>query len=385
MPKLGTNTQRPETLVAQAGGAIDAATGGVVPAHQPSTTFVRDEDYRLASPTHLYGRDDNDAARQAESVIARLENAEAALLFPSGMAAIAAAMRTVADGGAIVLQSGIYWGTTKWVREHCARHGIRLAEVDATDAEALAGAIAAANPDLVFIEVPSNPWLGIVDIARAADRARAVDAKLVVDSTAATPLLIRPLDLGADIVMHSATKALNGHSDLLAGVLATRDASSPIWSAIRTDRHDAGAIIGAFEAWLLIRGMRTLAIRVERMSTNAQAIAEHLSRHPKVERVLYPGLPDHPGHELAARQMAGGFGGLMSFLVKGGGPEALGVCGRLKLIHRATSLGGVESLVEHRHTIEGDATGVPPSLIRLSVGIEHVDDLIADLDQSLAG
>lgn len=187
MPKLGTNTQRPETLVAQAGGAIDAATGGVVPAHQPSTTFVRDEDYRLASPTHLYGRDDNDAARQAESVIARLENAEAALLFPSGMAAIAAAMRTVADGGAIVLQSGIYWGTTKWVREHCARHGIRLAEVDATDAEALAGAIAAANPDLVFIEVPSNPWLGIVDIARAADRARAVDAKLVVDLTAATP------------------------------------------------------------------------------------------------------------------------------------------------------------------------------------------------------
>lgn len=384
MPEHPNTGPRPETLLAQAGGGVDAATGGVVPAHQPSTTFVRDPEYRLVSPAHLYGRDDNDAVRRAEDIVARLENAEAALLFPSGMAAIAAAVRTVPDRGAIVLQKGIYWGTTKWMREHCARHDIRLTEVDATDGETLAAAVAASRPDLVFVETPSNPWLGIVDIAHAAACARSVEARLAVDSTAATPLLTRPLDLGADIVMHSATKALNGHSDLLAGVLATRDAASPTWTAIRADRHDAGAIIGAFEAWLLIRGMRTMAIRVERMCTSARAIAEHLSRHPAVERVLYPGLRDHPGHDLAARQMTGGFGGLMSFLVRGGAPEALAVCGRLELIHRATSLGGVESLVEHRYTIEGDLTGVPPNLVRLSVGIEHVDDLIADLDQALA-
>jgi cystathionine gamma-synthase len=385
MPEQSNSGPKPETLLAQAGGAIDAATGGVVPAHQPSTTFVRDENYRLVSPDLLYGRDDNDAVRRAEEIIARLENAEAALLFPSGMAAIAAAVRTVPDGGAIVLQSGIYWGTTKWVREFCARRRVRLTEIDATNGEALAAAVAATRPDLVFVETPSNPWLGIVDIAHAAACAHSVGATLVVDSTAATPLLTRPLDLGADIVMHSATKALNGHSDLLAGVLATRDAHSGLWGAIRTDRHDAGAIIGAFEAWLLIRGLRTLALRVERMSASAMAIAQRLAGHPRIERVLYPGLPGHPGHDLATRQMAGGFGGLMSFLVRGGAPEALAVCGRLRLIHRATSLGGIESLVEHRHTIEGDAAGIPPSLIRLSVGIEHVDDLIADLDQALAG
>ncbi len=205
---------------------------------------------------------------------------------------------------------------------------------------------------------------------------------LVVDSTAATPILSQPLEQGADIVMHSATKAINGHSDVLAGFLGCRDATSPLWELIVTDRHDAGAIMGSFEAWLLIRGMRTLPLRVERMSENALKIAQHLHDHPKVERVLYPGLPTDPGHGIALRQMNGGFGCLLSFQVKGDKETALGVISRLNVFKRATSLGGVESLVEHRHTIEET---VPGNLLRLSVGIERIDDLIADLDQALAG
>jgi cystathionine gamma-synthase len=286
------------------------------------------------------------------------------------------------DGACVLIQSGIYWGTTKWVRDFAARRAIAVVEVDASDAGALAKAAAARRFDLVFIETPSNPWLKTVDIAAAAEAAHKSGALLAVDSTAATPILSQPLDLGADIVMHSATKAINGHSDVLAGVLAARDTTAKTWVDIKADRQTAGAIIGPFEAWLLLRGMRTLALRVERMSENAMTVARHLEAHPKVEAVLYPGLESHAGHAVAARQMKGGYGSLLSFLVKGGKAEALAVTGRLDLFHRATSLGGVESLVEHRFTIEPH-TGIPENLIRASVGIESVDDLIADLDRAL--
>ena len=255
-------------------------------------------------------------------------------------------------------------------------------EVDASVAPALEQACATHTPALVFIETPSNPWLKSVDIAQAADCAHKAGGLLAVDSTAATPVLQRPLEHGADIVMHSATKAINGHSDVLAGVLATAAPAAKIWTDIKADRHDAGAVIGPFEAWLLLRGMRTLPLRVAQMCRSTQKIAEYLSTHPKVADVYYPGLSSHPGHDIATRQMQGGFGCLFSFLVKGGAPEALAVVGKLKLFHRATSLGGVESLVEHRHTIEPH-TGIPPSLIRVSVGIEDADDLIADLEQAL--
>jgi cystathionine gamma-synthase len=247
------------------------------------------------------------------------------------MAAIAALLRTVPNGGAIVLQSRIYWGTTKWVRDFCARRQIGLTEVEAADTTALGAAVKASRPAIVLVETPSNPWLKTVDIAAAAKFAHAAGALLAVDATAATPILMRPLEFGADIVMHAATKAINGHSDVLAGVLATRDAATPVWQAIRTDRHDAGAVIGAFEAWLLLRGMRTLALRVERMSENALAIARFLESHPAVVQVFYPGLASHAGHALAARQMRGGFGGLMSILVKGGAGEALRFCGGASL------------------------------------------------------
>lgn len=372
----------PATLAAHGGGAVDTASAGVVPSIQPATTFLRDENYGLVNPANIYSRDDSEALRAVEHLLTKLEGGAAALAFPSGMAAIAAAFRSLPAGARVVVQSGIYWGTTKWVRDFCARREIALTEVDAADTHALGAACAARGADLIFVETPSNPWLKTVDIRAAAALARQHGALLVVDSTAATPVLTQPLRHGADIVMHSATKGLNGHSDVLAGALVTRDATTETWAHIATDRHDAGAVLGPFEAWLLLRGMRTLPLRVARMSTTALHLAHVLNADPRVADVYYPGLPSHPGHDVALTQMSGGFGGLMSFLVRGDREAALAVVGRLRIFQRATSLGGVESLVEHRHTIEPH-TGIPDTLIRLSVGIEEPGDLWADLDQAL--
>ncbi|MFG6560353.1 trans-sulfuration enzyme family protein [Sulfitobacter sp. 1A15299] len=372
----------PATIAAQAAGAVDPASGGVVPPVQFATTYLRDENYDLVNPDNVYLRSHNENTRVAERLLNALEGADETLIFPSGMAAIAAVFRTVPNGASVVVQSQIYWGTTKWIRDFCARRQIALHEVDASDLDAFAALCRAEKPDLCLIETPSNPWLRITDIAGAAAAAHEVGATLVVDSTAATPVLSQPLELGADIVMHSATKGINGHSDVLAGSLATKDAGTPRWQMIRDDRNEAGAVIGPMEAWLLARGMRTLPLRMREMSRNAMTLAEFLSDHPQVEQVMYPGLPDHPGHALAALQMRGGYGGLLSFVVKGGAEAALKAAGRMQLFHRATSLGGVESLVEHRHTIEPH-TGIPEGLLRLSVGIEDVEDLGADLGQAL--
>jgi cystathionine gamma-synthase len=370
------------TIAAQAAGAVDPASGGVVPPVQFATTYLRDENYDLVNPDNVYLRSHNENTRVAERILNALEGAEETLIFPSGMAAIAAVFRTVPNGASVVVQSQIYWGTTKWIRDFCTRRQIALHEVDASDLDAFAALCRAEKPDLCLIETPSNPWLRITDIAAAAAAAHEVGATLVVDSTAASPVLSHPLEHGADIVMHSATKGINGHSDVLAGSLATNDAGAPRWQMIRDDRNEAGAVIGPMEAWLLARGMRTLPLRMREMSRNAMTLAEFLADHPQVEQVMYPGLPDHPGHALAAQQMSGGYGGLLSFVVKGGAEAALKAAGRLQLFHRATSLGGVESLVEHRHTIEPH-TGIPEGLLRLSVGIEDVEDLGADLGQAL--
>ena len=372
----------PATIAAQAAGAVDPASGGVVPPVQFATTYLRDENYDLVNPDNVYLRSHNENTRVAERILNALEGAEETLIFPSGMAAIAAVFRTVPNGASVVVQSQIYWGTTKWIRDFCTRRQIALHEVDASDLDAFAALCRAEKPDLCLIETPSNPWLRITDIAGAAAAAHEVGATLVVDSTAASPVLSHPLEHGADIVMHSATKGINGHSDVLAGSLATNDAGAPRWQMIRDDRNEAGAVIGPMEAWLLARGMRTLPLRMREMSRNAMTLAEFLADHPQVEQVMYPGLPDHPGHALAAQQMSGGYGGLLSFVVKGGAEAALNAAGRLQLFHRATSLGGVESLVEHRHTIEPH-TGIPEGLLRLSVGIEDVEDLGADLGQAL--
>ena len=372
----------PATIAAQAAGAVDPASGGVVPPVQFATTYLRDENYDLVNPDNVYLRSHNENTRVAERILNALEGADETLIFPSGMAAIAAVFRTVPNGASVVVQSQIYWGTTKWIRDFCTRRQIALHEVDASDLDAFAALCRAEKPDLCLIETPSNPWLRITDISGAAAAAHEVGATLVVDSTAASPVLSHPLEHGADIVMHSATKGINGHSDVLAGSLATNDAGAPRWQMIRDDRNEAGAVIGPMEAWLLARGMRTLPLRMREMSRNAMTLAEFLADHPQVEQVMYPGLPDHPGHALAAQQMSGGYGGLLSFVVKGGAGAALKAAGRLELFHRATSLGGVESLVEHRHTIEPH-TGIPEGLLRLSVGIEDVEDLGADLGQAL--
>ncbi|MDO6478743.1 trans-sulfuration enzyme family protein [Shimia thalassica] len=378
---MDAKDMKPATLAAQAGGVIDVQSGGVVPPIQPSTTFARDRDYEPLNADNIYARDNNDVARQAEAVLAQLEGGTEALLFPSGMAAIAALFRTVPNGGRVVVQSGIYWGTTKWIRDFCERRQIEMTEVEASDIAQLQEACAQAPAQIVWIETPSNPWLRIVDVEAAAEAAHQTGALLVVDSTAATPILSKPFALGADIVMHSTTKAINGHSDVLSGVLIAKE-TGPVWDEIATDRASAGAVLGPFEAWLLLRGMRTLPLRVNQMCSNAMKVAAFLYDHPQVEDVLYPGLSSHAGHDLACKQMKGGFGFLMSFLVKGGREDALKVAGRLNLFHRATSLGGVESLVEHRYTIEPH-TGIPENLLRISIGIEDADDLIADLAQAL--
>ena len=381
--------QRPRqaTIAAHAADQTDAATGGIVGAIHPSTTFERTADYARGDGVLVYGRDDDPTVREAERVIAALEGAAEARLFASGMAALAALMRAVPRGGAILLQHGVYFGTGIFAAGFAARSGVTLVRFDGRDLSTLEAALAAlppGPPPLVLVETPSNPWIAVVDIARAATIAHAAGATLAVDSTAATPILTRPLEHGADIVMHSATKALNGHSDVLAGALATGRPDAPLWRSILAERHDAGAILSPFAAYLLTRGMRTLAIRVEAMSRNAMAVATFLAAHPAVETVRYPGLPSDPGHAVARRQMVGGFGSLLSFDLPDR-DRARAVAARVRLVRRATSLGGVESLIEHRHSVEDPSSGMSPKLLRLSVGIEDVADILADLEHALHG
>ncbi|WP_282046414.1 trans-sulfuration enzyme family protein [Roseibium album] len=373
----------PDSLLAHAGGGFDAATGAVVPPIQTATTFVRDEDYEPVLPGQIYSRDSNALYRKTEKLLAALEGGEDSRLFASGMAAIAAIVRSVRPGGTLLAQSGIYWGTTLFLRKHCARNNIALVEADASDLSAFRDEFSVTQPDLVWLEVPSNPFLKVADIRKIAELCNGTSAVLCVDATAATPLILKPLSFGADLVMHSATKALNGHSDLLGGVVSTSNASSEVWTFISEERQNAGAVLGSFETWLLLRGLRTLALRVERMNSNAIDLARSLEAHPKVKSVLYPGLKSHPQHSLAKSQMTNGFGSLMSIMVDGGKDESLKVAGALDIFQRATSLGGTESLVEHRFTIEGEGSGIPENLLRLSIGIEHGNDLIADFDQAL--
>ncbi len=380
---MANRKQSSRTRIAQGLHFIDPQTGGVVPPIQPSTTFARDADYALIAAGRSYGRDENPCYLPAESMLAELEQADAALLFSSGMAAAMAVIQALQPGDRIVAPRVMYWGLRGWLQTFCSTWGLELALFDARAPEGLADSIAAAPTRLVWIETPSNPTWDVIDIAKAAGLAHAAGAQLVVDSTVATPVLTRPLELGADLVMHSATKYLNGHGDVVAGALATA-ASDDLWQRIREVRAHGGAILGSFEAWLLQRGMRTLYLRVEQACRSAQRIAEHFADHPALEEVLYPGLSSHPGHAIASRQMAGGYGGMLSLRVRGGEQAALGVVKRCELFIRATSLGGVESLIEHRYSIEGPTSPIPADLLRLSVGIELVDDLIADLEQALA-
>lgn len=373
----------PETKIAQAMHHVDTATGGIAPPIQPSTTYVRDENYELMVPAHSYSRDENPGYLVAEKMLAELEGATSALLFSSGMAAAMAVIQALQPGDHIVAPKVMYWGLRRWLLTFCGNWGLQLDLFDASDPHALENSVTEGKTKLVWIESPCNPTWDVIDIGAAADIAHGIGARLAIDSTIATPVLTQPIEFGADIVMHSATKYLNGHSDVVAGALVTTQ-EDEFWAGICRNRVDGGAILGPFEAWLLQRGMRTLFLRVRRSSESAMTIAKQFEGHPNLEAVLYPGLASHPGHDIAKRQMQGGYGGMLSLRVAGGQEGALAVVKNCKVFTRATSLGSVESLIEHRYSIEGKTSPIPKDLVRLSIGIESVDDLIADLEQALS-
>jgi cystathionine gamma-synthase len=372
---------RPRTLAAQALGAVEPTTKAVVPPVHVATTFVRDPDNQYRSG-FLYGRPDNATVRQAEALIAALEGADEAMLFGAGMAAAVAAVLAHEPPAHVVAPTVMYWALRHWLVNEAPRYGYRVTLADMSDLDAVRAAVRPGETRLVWTETPANPLWTITDLAAVAAIAHAAGATLAVDSTVATPILTRPLALGADVVMHSATKYLNGHSDVIAGALATAR-NDGLWARIKTIRTGHGAILGPFEAWLLLRGLRTLDVRVRAQAQTAMDLATRLARHGNIDAVLYPGLPHHPGHAVAARQMAEGFGGMLSIRVNGGERAAIATAARVNLWKRATSLGGVESLIEHRASIEGPTSPCPTDLLRLSVGLEDADDLYADLDRAL--
>jgi len=373
---------QPATLAAQALGWIEPATRGLAPAIQLATTFERDPDQSLPGG-RSYIRPRAAAFDQPEALLAALEGGHAAMLFASGMAATTAAFQALSPGDHAIAPEEAYWGLKQWIMDFGRPGGLDIDFVDMSQAANVAAAVKPGRTKLIWAETPANPTWSIADIAALAEIAQGAGARLAVDNTVPTPLHTRPLDLGADLVMHAATKYLNGHSDVLCGALVTAREDS-YWQRLTDLRAQAGAVPGPFEAWLLLRGMRTLVLRVRQSSASALEIARHFAGHAKLAAVLYPGLAGHPGHAIAARQMQGGFGGMLSIRVAGGREAALAAAARVRLWKRATSLGGVESLIEHRASVEGSYSKVPADLLRLSTGIEDTGDLIADLEQALA-
>lgn len=411
----------PATLAAQGLGLIEPATKAVVQPIHVSTTFERDADNQY-SAGRCYSRADNPSFDQVEATLAALEQGTDALVFASGMAAATACFQALNPGDHVIAPTVMYWALRNWLTTFASRWGLDVSLVDTTNLDELRAAIRPGQTKLIWLETPSNPLWHVTDIAAAADIAHQAGAKLAVDSTVAATVFTQPLALGADLVMHAATKYLNGHSDLVAGALIAgpslcaagrlmnpvawtpssessnlseegvrptdlfaRLAAEPdgYWKRIRSVRSQGGAVLGSFEAWLLMRGLRTLHPRVRWAAASAQSLAERLAEHPSIVEVLYPGLPSFAGHEVARRQMRGGFGAMLSIRVKGGELAAIATAAKVQLWKRATSLGGVESLLEHRASIEGPGSPCPTELLRLSVGIEDVDDLFNDLDQAL--
>ena len=374
---------QPRTLAAQALGWEEHETHAVVTPIHVATTFIRDPDNQYRNG-FVYGRPDNQTVRQCEALLTALEGGAESLLLGSGMSAATAVVMALPAGAHIVAPTVMYWALRNWLMNDAAAYGYRTSFVDTADLAAVKAAIEPGKTKLVWLETPSNPLWTVSDIAAISDAAHAAGAAVAVDSTVATPVFTRPLALGADIVMHAATKYLNGHSDVVAGALVARE-KNDLWARIRRVRSMHGQILGPFEAFLLMRGMRTLHVRVEAQARAALKLAERLKGHPEVAEVLYPGLVSHPQHALAARQMTGGFSGMLSIRVRAGETAAVSTAARVALWKRATSLGGVESLIEHRASIEGAGSPCPTDLLRLSVGLEDADDLFDDLDRALRG
>lgn len=389
-----TAIMHPRTRTARAPGRPDPTYGGLVAPIVPSTTYARGADGGYPGG-HSYSRDQNPTGEPAEALLADLEGGREALLFASGMAAATALLDAFANdaaqsGGAahVVAPVHMYWTIRLWLQQEAARGRWRLTLVPDEEPATWEAALATRpGPHLVWMETPSNPLGHITDLAAVSELAHRSGALVVADSTTATPVHTRPLSHGADVVFHSATKQLNGHGDVLAGALVAADgvADADVWAAVHRERAYRGAVLGPFEAWLLLRGMRTLWLRVPASSASALYVADRLTDHPAVSEVLYPGLVTHPGHHIAAGQMQDGFGMLVSIRITGGEPAARRVLDRIELFADATSLGSTESLVEHRSRIEGDGSPVPTDLLRLSIGLEDPDDLLQDLLSALDG
>jgi cystathionine gamma-synthase len=374
------NHMRIETQAVHAGRRIDPATGAVTPPIHLSSTFERGPagDY----PTGFsYAREDNPTRRSLEQCLATLEGGKEALAFASGMAVVTALVQGLEPGDHILAPTDIYYGIRQVMNTVFAKWPIETTYVDMTDPDAVRAAVRPATR-LVIIETPSNPLLKITDLAAIAAIARQANAISVCDGTFTTPVLQRPLDCGVDMALHSTTKYIGGHSDLVGGALVTRY-DNYLFERARKSQQFGGATPSAFDCWLTLRGVSTLPWRMRAHSENAQKIAGFLQQHPAVERVHYPGLPDHPGHKIAARQMSA-FSGMLSFELRGGREQAMAVAAGVRLFTRATSLGGPHSLLEHRASIEGRGTKTPQNLLRCSIGLEHPDDLIADLEQAIA-
>lgn len=370
-----------ETRVVHAGHRIDPGTGAVAPPIVLSTTFARDPE-GTALGGHTYIRESNPNQDQLEAALAPLESGEAALVFASGMAAGIGVLQTLPPGSHVVYPDDIYYGFRAAAEEILPNWGIRSDFVAMDDLGALAAAI---RPEtrVVWLESPSNPLLKIVDLAAAADLARRAGALTVVDNTFATPASQRPLELGADVVLHSTTKYLGGHSDVQGGALIFARRGE-LFDKVHHQRHVLGAVASPFNSWLVLRGLRTMACRVAAQSATALAVARALEASPAIAAVHYPGLESHPGHDIARRQMSG-YGAMLSVRAAGGREAALRAVSRVNLFTRATSLGGVESLIEHRASSEGPTSRTPQDLLRISIGLEHAEDLIGDLAQALEG
>jgi len=373
----------PSTRVARAPGRAEGTFGGLVPPIFPSTTYVRDAagDYPGG---HSYSRDQNPTGEPAEELLNELEGGVGALLFGSGMAAATALLDALEPGTHIVAPRNMYWTIRGWLETEAAKGTWRLTLVDNTDLDGWDAALASGppGPRLAWLETPSNPMGDVIDLTALSAIAHGHGAVVVADNTTSTPIHTRPIEHGVDIVFHSATKQLNGHGDVLAGALVTNH-DDELWDRVRHQRGYRGAVLGPFESWLLLRGMKTLWVRVTRSSATALQIATALRGHPALTHILYPGLPQHPGHAVAAQQMEGGFGMLVSLRVSGGAVAARRVLDGLELFADATSLGSTESLVEHRSRVEGDGSRVPDDLLRLAIGLEDADDLLADLRHAL--
>jgi cystathionine gamma-synthase len=368
-----------ETLAVHGAHGPDSATGAVAPPIYLSTTFERGVDGSMVQG-YLYARDANPNRAALERVLAVLERGAAAAAFSSGQAATMAVFQSLSPGDHVVLPSSVYYGTRKLMDQVFARWGLTMTIVDMRYAANVAAALRA-ETRLVWVETPSNPLLAVADIARIAAISHDAGARCAVDNTWATPIAQQPLTLGADLVMHSTTKYLGGHGDVMGGAIIARE-DDDFFQRVRTVQTGGGAIAAPFDCWLIVRGIKTLPYRIRAHTANATVVAEFLASHSRVEAVHYPGLPTHAGHEIAASQMTL-FGGMVSVQVRGGRQASLDVKGRLRVFTRATSLGGPESLVEHRASVEAPGSGTPDNLLRLSIGLEHPDDLVADLRQAL--